>query len=250
MASAPNVSNTSFGSWSGTIRQLTIAWAVWGIIGALVGKSGLPQRWANEIGTRNNVQVNQNEMNQLIMQAAQQYSPEERQRFVEEFYGQVPGYDVPIDFGRKPGPLAKANQMVMREELKVENGGPGLPGESVIRPAGQAPIAPGSPMGIGQQLLQSGQPTPAPAGPFGPQGTTTPRPAAPVETAPAGIAPPPAAPAPAPAPASPADPTVVPPAPGQTGTPPSQPAPAPPSSERLQASPLPLRARSLHTSAL
>ena len=27
----------------------------------------------------------------------------ERQRFVEEFYGQVPGYDVPIDFGRKRG---------------------------------------------------------------------------------------------------------------------------------------------------
>ncbi|QAY79260.1 trigger factor [Sphingosinicella sp. BN140058] len=37
----------------------------------------------SEIGTRNNVQVNQNEMNQLIMQAAQQYRPEDRQRFVE-----------------------------------------------------------------------------------------------------------------------------------------------------------------------
>jgi general secretion pathway protein D len=53
----------------------------------------------------------------------------ERQKFVEEFYGQVPGYDVPIDFNRKPGPLAKMNQLVMREELKAENGGPGLPGE-------------------------------------------------------------------------------------------------------------------------
>jgi trigger factor len=37
----------------------------------------------SEIGTRNDVQVNQNEMNQLIMQAAQQYRPEDRQRFVE-----------------------------------------------------------------------------------------------------------------------------------------------------------------------
>jgi trigger factor len=37
----------------------------------------------SEIGTRNNVQVAQNEMNQLIMQAAQQYRPEDRQRFVE-----------------------------------------------------------------------------------------------------------------------------------------------------------------------
>ncbi|MGZ6098308.1 MAG: type II secretion system secretin GspD [Myxococcaceae bacterium] len=165
----------------------------------------------------------------------------ERQRFVEEFYGQVPGYDVPIDFGRKPGPLGKANQLVMREELKVENGGPGLPGESVIRPGVQAPIAPGSPMGIGQQLLQSGQPQPTPAappaGPFGPQGTTTPRPAAPEPAAPAQTAPTPAAPAPAPA--SPADPTVVPPAPGQTqpATPPTQSAPTPPSSERLQVQP-------------
>ncbi|HSP20439.1 MAG TPA: type II secretion system secretin GspD, partial [Myxococcaceae bacterium] len=100
----------------------------------------------------------------------------ERQRFVEEFYGQVPGYDVPIDFGRKPGPLGKANQLVMREELKVENGGPGLPGESVIRPAGQAaPIAPASPMNIGQQLLQSGQPQPPTVVPPAP-GQTAPQP--------------------------------------------------------------------------
>ncbi|MGZ3446850.1 MAG: hypothetical protein ACXU88_14285, partial [Myxococcaceae bacterium] len=166
----------------------------------------------------------------------------ERQRFVEEFYGQVPGYDVPIDFGRKPGPLGKANQLVMREELKVENGGPGLPGESVIRPGAQAPIAPGSPMGIGQQLLQSGQPQPTPAGPFGPQGTTTPRSAAPEPAAPVQTGPAPAAPAPAPA--YPADPTIVPPGPGQTqpgagqpATPPSQSAPAQPSPERLQVQP-------------
>jgi trigger factor len=37
----------------------------------------------SEIGTRNNIQINPNEMNQLIMQAAQQYRPEERQRFME-----------------------------------------------------------------------------------------------------------------------------------------------------------------------
>jgi trigger factor len=37
----------------------------------------------SEIGTRNNIQINQNEMNQLIMQAAQQYRPEDRQRFME-----------------------------------------------------------------------------------------------------------------------------------------------------------------------
>src|SRR3954470_1705893 len=37
----------------------------------------------SEIGQKNGVQVSQQEMNQLIMQAAQQYRPEDRQRFVE-----------------------------------------------------------------------------------------------------------------------------------------------------------------------
>jgi trigger factor len=37
----------------------------------------------SEIGTRNNIMINDNEMNQLIMQASQQYRPEDRQKFVE-----------------------------------------------------------------------------------------------------------------------------------------------------------------------
>jgi len=37
----------------------------------------------SDIGQKNNIQISQQEMNQLIMQAAQQYRPEERQRFVE-----------------------------------------------------------------------------------------------------------------------------------------------------------------------
>jgi trigger factor len=37
----------------------------------------------SEIGQKQGVQVSQQEMNQLVMQAAQQYRPEERQRFVE-----------------------------------------------------------------------------------------------------------------------------------------------------------------------
>ncbi|HYG47711.1 MAG TPA: trigger factor [Allosphingosinicella sp.] len=36
-----------------------------------------------EIGQRNKIQINDNEMNQLIMQAAQQYRPEDRQKFVD-----------------------------------------------------------------------------------------------------------------------------------------------------------------------
>ncbi len=41
----------------------------------------------SEVGTRNNVQVDQNEMNRLIAQAAQQYAPAERDRFVEYVQG-------------------------------------------------------------------------------------------------------------------------------------------------------------------
>ncbi|MGE0179147.1 MAG: trigger factor [Sphingomonas sp.] len=37
----------------------------------------------SEIGQKNGVEVNQQEMSQLIMQAAQQYRPEDRQRFME-----------------------------------------------------------------------------------------------------------------------------------------------------------------------
>jgi len=64
----------------------------------------------------------------------------ERQQFVEQFYGQVAGYDVPVDFTRKSGPVGRMRQVVNAEELKAENGGPGLPGERVIRP--EAPVRP------------------------------------------------------------------------------------------------------------
>ncbi|HYO52898.1 type II secretion system secretin GspD [Archangium sp.] len=60
----------------------------------------------------------------------------ERQQFVEQFYGQVAGYDVPVDFSRKSGPLGRMRQVMHTEEQKVENGGPGQPGERVVRPAG------------------------------------------------------------------------------------------------------------------
>jgi general secretion pathway protein D len=65
----------------------------------------------------------------------------ERQQFVEEFYGQVPGYETAVDFSRKAGPLARLNQAVLREEEKLENGGPGAPGERMIEPMGAQPRA-------------------------------------------------------------------------------------------------------------
>ncbi|MCI0569930.1 MAG: type II secretion system secretin GspD [Myxococcaceae bacterium] len=58
----------------------------------------------------------------------------ERQQFVEQFYGQLPGYDVELDFTRKVGPVMRMNQTITRESAKLENGGPGLPGEKLILP--------------------------------------------------------------------------------------------------------------------
>ncbi|MDY7225438.1 type II secretion system secretin GspD [Hyalangium rubrum] len=90
----------------------------------------------------------------------------ERQQFVEQFYGQVPGYDVAIDFTRKPGPLSRMNQSVLREQQRAENGGPGGPGERVIRPNSAA--TPGS-----EAPSQGGQ---APVPPAGEQPPTMPPP--------------------------------------------------------------------------
>jgi general secretion pathway protein D len=93
----------------------------------------------------------------------------ERQQFVEEFYGQVPGYDVAVDFTRKPGPLSRMNQTMLREQQKLENGGPGLPGERVIKPSGgtspsrpgpQAPAGP--PAGQGTGVAPAEQPAASP----------------------------------------------------------------------------------------
>ncbi|MBZ4417111.1 type II secretion system secretin GspD [Myxococcus sp. RHSTA-1-4] len=67
----------------------------------------------------------------------------ERQQFVEQFYGQVPGYDVAVDFSRKPGPLSRMNQTVLKAQQRAENGGPGAPGERIIGPASPAPAPSG-----------------------------------------------------------------------------------------------------------
>jgi general secretion pathway protein D len=65
----------------------------------------------------------------------------ERQRFVEEFYGEIPRYDVAVDFTRKAGPLGKINQASIQAQ-KTE-AGTGNPGDQVFRPAGPPqPIQP------------------------------------------------------------------------------------------------------------
>lgn len=72
----------------------------------------------------------------------------EREEFIAAFYGTSTEYEVPIDYARKAGPVAILNRDVSREMQKVENGGPGAPGEMRIQP----------------QERDGGEPAPAPRG--------------------------------------------------------------------------------------
>jgi len=117
---------------------------------------------------------------------------QERQQFVEEFYGQIPGYDVAIDFSRKAGPIAKLGQKVQHEEMRLENGGPGLPGERVLRPRGDVggELPPPRRRVVEEPVFE-----PAPAPIRAPAPTPVPLP----ELGPEGGSPPGATPAPGPA---------------------------------------------------
>jgi len=60
----------------------------------------------------------------------------EQQEFVEQFYGRQPKFAVDIDYTRKAGPYARIRAGVAEESLKLENGGPGGPGEGFTAPPG------------------------------------------------------------------------------------------------------------------
>lgn len=62
----------------------------------------------------------------------------ERQVFVEQFYGRQPGYEVPVDYTRKAGPIAKMMRIHQAEMDKLENGGKGSKDEKLIKPAEDA----------------------------------------------------------------------------------------------------------------
>src|SRR5258708_33224271 len=143
---------------------------------------------------------------------------QERQQFVEEFYGQIPGYDVAIDFSRKAGPIAKMGQKVAHEEMRLENGGPGLPGERIMRPRGDMGGELPPPR---RRVIEEPVPEPAPA-PLRPAPTPAPIPEQrPEDTSPSVVTP-----APGPAGAEP-DPS-RPPGSSLTAQPPSPPATPPP----------------------
>lgn len=65
---------------------------------------------------------------------------QERRDFVEAFFGSSAQYNPYIDYRKKTGPVAKLISDVETEMSKIENGGPGLPGEVAITP--EAPIVP------------------------------------------------------------------------------------------------------------
>ncbi|MBI5497793.1 MAG: type II secretion system secretin GspD [Deltaproteobacteria bacterium] len=56
----------------------------------------------------------------------------ERQEFMEAFYGVLAPVTGPVDWERKVGPYGALHERLRAEMMKVENGGPGLPGESII----------------------------------------------------------------------------------------------------------------------
>src|SRR6266851_1467475 len=104
----------------------------------------------------------------------------------------IPGYDVAIDFSRKAGPIAKLGQKVQHEEMRLENGGPGLPGERVLRPRGDVggELPPPRRRVVEEPVFE-----PAPAPIRAPAPTPVPLP----ELGPEGGSPPGATPAPGPA---------------------------------------------------
>jgi len=120
----------------------------------------------------------------------------ERQKFVEDFYGELPRYDVGVDFDRKAGPLGKMNQASIQSQ-KAETGLTN-PGDQIIRPAGPPqpiPTAPPPPYSPPEAV-----PPNTPSMPPG-SSASPPPPAAiaePAATAPAPAAPPPSAPVPDP----------------------------------------------------
>ncbi len=113
----------------------------------------------------------------------------ERQRFVEQFYGEIPRYDVAVDFDRKAGPLEKMNQASIQQQ-KAETG-IGSPGDQVIRPGPPQPVptAPPPPYSPPEAIPPSSLGPPPSTVPAPPTGGTPPQ-------APAAGAPPPAAPPP------------------------------------------------------
>ena len=58
----------------------------------------------------------------------------ERQRLIDEFYGERGELERSIDFGRKAGPVAAIARAITREKARPENGGQGGPDDTRVEP--------------------------------------------------------------------------------------------------------------------
>jgi general secretion pathway protein D len=83
----------------------------------------------------------------------------EQQEFLEAFYGASPSHEPFIEYARKTGPYMRLRRDVEFETLRLENGGPGAPGEGSTWPGGRGRAAPPSEPG------RENQPIPPPAAP-------------------------------------------------------------------------------------
>jgi general secretion pathway protein D len=71
---------------------------------------------------------------QTDFQKIYQRKMRDRKDFLEAYYGVGKDYNPYIDYDKKTGPVGQLIGTIDHELLRVENGGPGLPGEVVITP--------------------------------------------------------------------------------------------------------------------
>ncbi|MGO8970389.1 MAG: type II secretion system secretin GspD [Myxococcaceae bacterium] len=119
----------------------------------------------------------------------------ERQKFVEEFYGELPRYEVAVDFDRKAGPVEKMNQASI--QAQKQEAGIGSPGDQLISPGPPQPLSvpPPPPYSPPETVppAPSGPPasnTEVPAAPPAAEVPATAAPSPPVNPVPASQAPP------------------------------------------------------------
>ncbi|HEY7725153.1 MAG TPA: type II secretion system secretin GspD [Anaeromyxobacteraceae bacterium] len=123
----------------------------------------------------------------------------QQREFVEEIYGPTPDYKVSVDYERKGGPYSRLRRDVEVETLKLENDGPGAPGEGAVGPGGRIQPRPPPPAGARPGGPSAPLVVPPPARPP----AAAPPPGPPPATAP-GAVPPPSSAGPAAAPGEPA----------------------------------------------
>jgi general secretion pathway protein D len=91
----------------------------------------------------------------------------EQQEFTEQFYGRQPQYQVDVDFSKKAGPYSRIRRGLVEESSRLENGGPGAPGEVLVSPPVEGfqtrpgdPDEPAQPAQPGQQSPPDAQDEP------------------------------------------------------------------------------------------